>query len=85
MATRSEYIDAALHEASYEKLEDGTWYASIPQLPGLWAAEATLEETKNDLADALPGWIEVHLRAGNRLPDLHGISLDEDVKFARGR
>ena len=80
VATITEYLNAALREASYERLEDGTWFASIPQLPGLWASGPTVEDTRKDLVDALPGWIEVHLKAGNRLPDLPGVSLYDGLK-----
>ena len=80
MATLTEYLDAAMREASYEKMEDGAWFVSIPQFDGLWATGATIEEARNDLWEALPGWIEVHTKVGNRLPDVNGVFLSDDLK-----
>jgi len=80
VATLAEYLDAALGEASYEKMEDDSWFASIPQFDGLWATGATMEDAGNDLVEALPGWIEVHTRAGNRLPDVNGIALSDNPR-----
>jgi predicted RNase H-like HicB family nuclease len=84
MATIVQYMEAAMREASYEKLEDGTWFASIPELPGLWASGATVEEARRQLSDALSGWIEVHSKAGNRVPDLKGVSLYDGLKRVAG-
>jgi predicted RNase H-like HicB family nuclease len=80
VATIIQYIEAAMREASYEKMEDGTWFASIPKFDGLWATGATVEEARKDLFEALSGWIEVHTKAGNRVPDLNGVSLYGSLK-----
>ena len=80
MATVVQYMEAAMREASYEKMEDGSWFASIPELPGLWATGATVEEARKELFDALGGWIEVHSKAGNRVPDVKGVSLYDGLK-----
>ncbi|BAY47344.1 hypothetical protein SAMD00079811_49620 [Scytonema sp. HK-05] len=37
------YIQAALHQATYELLDDGTFYAEVPGLQGLYANAPTLE------------------------------------------
>jgi len=73
MATLANYLEAAMHEASFEKLEDGSWFASIPALAGLWGAGPTRAAARDDLRDALPGWIKVHTKAGNHVPDLKGV------------
>jgi predicted RNase H-like HicB family nuclease len=74
MAVRAEYLDAAVRTASFEKMEDDSWFASIPNFDGLWATGPTLEEARNDLLEALPDWIEAHTGAGNRAPDVDGVS-----------
>ena len=61
MLTR--YIQAAMRQAAYEILEDGSFYGSIPGFPGLWANEATLEACREELQSALEDWILVG-RAG---------------------
>jgi predicted RNase H-like HicB family nuclease len=37
------YIQAAMRQATYELLEDGTYYGEIPNFHGVWANEAALE------------------------------------------
>jgi len=38
------YIRAAMHQACYEIIEDdGSFYGSIPAVPGVWANAQTLE------------------------------------------
>ena len=66
------YIRTAMHKAIYELLEDETFYSEIPEFPGVWANAATLEACREDLQDALEGWIILGLRLGHTLPILHG-------------
>ncbi|MCC5637441.1 type II toxin-antitoxin system HicB family antitoxin [Nostoc sp. CHAB 5844] len=69
------YIQAALHRATYELLEDGTFYAEIPGLQGLYANDTTLEACRDELKDALEEWIVLGLQLGHSLPVIDGISL----------
>jgi predicted RNase H-like HicB family nuclease len=56
MLTR--YMNAALAHAHYELLSEEEGYCtSIPELPGVWANGETIEATRNDLREALEGWI----------------------------
>ncbi|MDZ7963284.1 MAG: type II toxin-antitoxin system HicB family antitoxin [Aulosira sp. DedQUE10] len=71
----TEYIQAALHRASYEILEDGTFYAEVPELPGLYANAATLEACREELRQSLEEWIVLGLQLGHTLPELDGIFL----------
>jgi predicted RNase H-like HicB family nuclease len=53
----SQYIAFALGRAHYELLEDGEgFYGSIPELAGVWAQAATLEECREELKSALEDW-----------------------------
>lgn len=70
------YIQAAMHKATYELLEDGTFYSEIPDCQGVLANAATLEACREDLQDALEGWIILGLRLGHTLPILNGIDLN---------
>ncbi|PHM10866.1 type II toxin-antitoxin system HicB family antitoxin [Nostoc sp. 'Peltigera malacea cyanobiont' DB3992] len=74
------YIRIALHKATYELLEDGTCYSEIPECQGVWANAATLEACREDLQDALEGWIILGLRLGHTLP-----ILDGEVVYIFGR
>ena len=54
----TEYIEAAMHRATYEVLEDdGKYFGHIPGLHGVWANEKTLEECRDELRSALEDWI----------------------------
>ena len=61
MATYLEYLRAAMRKAQFEQMEDGKWFASIPELTGLWATGASVEEARKELAETLDGWIDVHI------------------------
>ena len=43
------YIQAAMDRATYERLDDGTYYGEIAECPGVWADGATLEECRRTL------------------------------------
>jgi predicted RNase H-like HicB family nuclease len=49
------YINTAMHKATYELLEVGTFYSEISHCPGVWANAATLEACRDDLQDTLEG------------------------------
>ncbi len=70
----SEYIQAALKRARYEKLEDSTWYAEIPGFQGVWANGPTVEECRADLIGALEGWILLGIQLHHPLPEI-GVPL----------
>jgi predicted RNase H-like HicB family nuclease len=72
----TDYIQAALHKATYELLEDGTFYGEIPELQGVWANAETLEACRDNLKDALEGWILLGLQLGHTLPVVEGINLN---------
>jgi len=66
------YIRAATSSATYELLDDGTFYGEIPDCPGVWGNAETLEACREDLQDALEGWIILGLRLGHTLPIVDG-------------
>ena len=73
------YIDAAMERAHYEMLEDETIYGEIPECPGVYANEATLERCRKILEEVLEGWILLRLRENLDLPVIEGISLQASV------
>ena len=74
MLTR--YMNAALAHAQYELLSDEEgYYASIPELPGVWGNGETIEATRDDLREALEGWIALALQRGVKVPEIDGVSL----------
>ena len=70
-----------MRRASYEQIEGGIWFASIPGFAGLWASGSSVEDARKDLIEALDGWIEVWGKTtGSRLPDIDGVSLYDDLE-----
>jgi predicted RNase H-like HicB family nuclease len=57
----TEYVDKAMHKATYELLGDGTYFGEIPGFEGVWGNASTLEECRIDLKDALEGWLMLKL------------------------
>jgi predicted RNase H-like HicB family nuclease len=64
----SEYIRAAMKRATYEILEDGTYFGRIPGFQGVWANENTLEGCRDELQDALEDWMLFRVSRGLELP-----------------
>ena len=71
------YIRAAMQHAQYETLEDdGTYYGEIPELPGVWANAATIEECQAELQATLEDWMVFRIANGFELPAIDGIELN---------
>ncbi len=75
----TKYIEAAMHRATYELLEDGTFYGRIPECQGVWANAETLEACRDELQEVLEGWIILGLRLGHTLLIIDGIDLTPDL------
>jgi len=52
-----EYLEAAVKQAQYKQLEDGSWFAEIPGYPGVWANAATIEDCRTEMIEVLEDWI----------------------------
>lgn len=70
------YIQAAMAEATYDKLEDGSFCGRIPVCPGVIAFDESLEGCRNELQSVLEGWIILGLRSGDPLPIIDHIDLN---------
>lgn len=64
----SEYINAVMSKAVYEKLEDGSYAGQIPECPGTIAFTKTLSECEKELRSVLEGWIIFKTKHGDSLP-----------------
>lgn len=74
----SEYIDQAMTQAVYDKLEDGTFAGRIPSCKGVVAFGATLRGCEDELRSTLEDWILVGLKLGHFLPVIGNINLNEE-------
>jgi len=70
-----EYIQAALENAEYKKLDDRTWFAEIPGFDGVWANRKTVEECRKELVEVLEEWLILKLRDGDPIPKVKGVDI----------
>lgn len=81
MATRfilSEYIEMAMAQAVYDKLEDNTFSGRIPSCKGVVAFGATLADCERELRSTLEDWIILGLKLRHPLPVLGNIDLNKE-------
>ncbi len=78
----TDYINAALHQAEYELMENGRFFGSIPACQGCWGEGPTLEAARDELASALQDWLMVKIRFGDELPIVGGIDLNPQPVYA---
>jgi predicted RNase H-like HicB family nuclease len=72
----TKYIQAAMRRAHYEILpDDGSFYGSIPELPGVWANAEQLETCREELEQVLEDWIMLGISRNAPIPPLDGIEL----------
>jgi predicted RNase H-like HicB family nuclease len=71
----TDYIEEALAEAVYDKLEDDSFAGRIPACTGVVAFGPTLAACQRELRSTLEDWIVVGLKLGHSLPVLAGIDL----------
>jgi predicted RNase H-like HicB family nuclease len=70
------YIQAAMRHATYEIFEKNEgFYGEIPGLQGVLGSAPTLEGCREDLQEALEGWLLLGLRLGHTIPPVDGIDL----------
>lgn len=74
----SDYVEHAMTEAIYDKLEDNSFAGRIPPCPGVIAFATSLRECEQELRSTLEDWILVGLKLGHPLPVLAEIDLNRD-------
>lgn len=73
------YIEKAMSEAVYEKIDDDEYAGKIPSCWGVIAFATTLEECKQKLLSVLEDWILLGLRFGHPLPVVGGIDPNNEI------
>ncbi|HNR58715.1 MAG TPA: type II toxin-antitoxin system HicB family antitoxin [Methanothrix sp.] len=85
----AEYIQAALDKAEYKLIEDTLpVFGEVPELEGVWAAGATVEECRKELISVIEGWIALRLAMGDSIPvigDAAIIVSTEPMAMVRAR
>lgn len=64
----SDYLERALAQAEYDKLEDGSFFGKIPTCKGVVAFGSTLRECENELHSTLEDWVLVGIELGHEQP-----------------
>ena len=78
MAILSDYVEQALAQGVYDKLEDGTFAGRIPPCPGVVALGSTLRECEEALRSTLEEWILLGFKLHHPLPVIGGIDLNRE-------
>ncbi len=78
----SDYVEEALAQAIYDKLEDGTYAGRVPPCVGVIAFGYTLRECENNLRSTLEDWILVGLKLNHPLPLIADIDLNLEPAYA---
>jgi predicted RNase H-like HicB family nuclease len=74
----TEYVEQAMAQAMYDKLEDGTFSGRIPACRGVLAFGSTLRQCEDELRSVLEDWILVGLKLGHALPVVAGVDLNKE-------
>jgi predicted RNase H-like HicB family nuclease len=77
----SDYLENALAQAEYDKLEDGTFFGRIPACKGVVAFAATLRECETELRSVLEDWVLAGLKLGHFLPVLNNLDLNKKPEY----
>ena len=74
----TEYLDRAIAQAEYDKLEDGSFSGRIASCKGVIAFGTSLRECEDELRSTLEDWLLVGLKLGHALPIIDGIDLNKE-------
>ncbi|HOT90842.1 MAG TPA: type II toxin-antitoxin system HicB family antitoxin [Anaerolineae bacterium] len=78
----SDYVEEALAQAVYDKLEDGTFAGRVPSCVGVIAFGDTLRQCEDNLRSTLEDWILVGLKLNHPLPLIADIDLNLEPAYA---
>ncbi len=71
------YAALAVRHAALKQVEDGEWFATIPNFRGVWAKDATEEKTLEALREVVVDWVVLKVQHEDRdLPELEEINLN---------
>ena len=74
----SEYVEQAMAQATYDRLEDGTYSGRIPSCKGAVAFGTTLRDCEDGLRSTLEDWILLGLKLRHALPVIEHIDLNKE-------
>ncbi len=71
------YIKAAMKQAQFERLPNGTTYAHIPGFEGVWANAPTQTACRRELQEVLEEWMLFRLKHDLPLPVVEDLDLNQ--------
>jgi predicted RNase H-like HicB family nuclease len=74
----SEYVELAMNQAIYDKLEDTSFSGRIPACPGVLAFASTLKDCEEELRSTLEDWVLLGLKLRHSLPVIGNIDLNKE-------
>lgn len=77
------YIEKAMSEAVYGKIDDDEYAGRIPSCLGVIAFAPTLEECRQELLSVFKDWILLGLRFGHQLPVVGGIDPNYEINMRK--
>ena len=75
----TEYLDAALAGAEYERDEDGMVFARVPSIAGAFTEGATHEEARRNLRDVIEGNVLLALQLGIEIPRIADCKMRTEI------
>ncbi|TYQ27305.1 type II toxin-antitoxin system HicB family antitoxin [Pseudanabaena sp. UWO310] len=76
----SDYVEQALRQATYDKLEDNSFVGRIPNCHSVIAFGETLRECEYEVQSVFEDWLFLGLKLGHHLPIISGIDLNQELK-----
>ncbi len=80
----TDYVEQALAQAVYDKLDDGSIAGRIPACEGVVAFGSTLSACQEELRSTLEDGVLLGLKLGHSLPVIDGIDLNQGPKCEPG-
>jgi predicted RNase H-like HicB family nuclease len=77
------YIQTAMRHAEFERMEDGRYFGTIGECPGLWADGDSVETCRTELQSVLEDWLILKFRFGHPIPVIDGIDLNPEPAYAQ--
>ena len=78
----NEYVERAIEEAVYNKLDDGAFSGRIPSCPGVIAFPGSLRGCEEERRSTLEDWILGGLKLHRPLPVIGNIDLNKELRRA---
>ena len=74
----SEYVQRAMEEAVYDKLDESSYSGRIPRCQGVIAFAESLRACEDELRSTLEEWILLGLKLRHPLPVIGNIDLNKE-------